>query len=74
VPIASLDDWIAVRQRLAAVPAIRGIDLLSLSREEARVRLRYIGNPDRLKADLAAADLALDGGDPVWHLRPAGPP
>jgi hypothetical protein len=72
VPITSLDDWIAVRRRLVSVPAIRGIELLSLSREEARIRLHYIGSPDQLKADLAAVDLALDGGDPVWRVHPAG--
>ncbi|HZU89095.1 MAG TPA: DUF2066 domain-containing protein, partial [Stellaceae bacterium] len=72
VPIASLDDWIAVRRRLVSVPTIRGIELLSLSREEARIRLHYIGSPDRLKTDLAAVDLALDGGDPVWRVHPAG--
>jgi hypothetical protein len=72
VPITSLGDWIAMRQRLAAVPAIRSIDLLSLNREEARVRLSYVGSPDQLKLALAAADLALDGGGPVWRLRPTG--
>lgn len=72
VPLTSLGDWIAMRQRLAAVPAIRSIDLLSLSRTEARVRLGYVGTPERLRRDLAAADLVLDGGNPVWRLRPAG--
>jgi hypothetical protein len=72
VPITSLGDWIAVRQRLVAIPAIRSIALLSLNREEARIRMRYTGSPEQLKADLAAADLALDGGDPLWRLRPAG--
>ncbi|MGH7053639.1 MAG: DUF2066 domain-containing protein, partial [Stellaceae bacterium] len=72
VPITDLGEWIAVRQRLAAVPMIRGIDLLSLNREEARVRLSYVGSSDQLKLALAAADLALDGGAPVWRLRPAG--
>jgi hypothetical protein len=72
VPITGLGDWIAMRQRLAAVPAIRSIDLLSLNREEAKVRLSYVGSPDQLRLALAAADLALDGGGPVWRLRPAG--
>ncbi|MGH7100673.1 MAG: DUF2066 domain-containing protein, partial [Stellaceae bacterium] len=72
VPITDLGEWIAVRRRLAAVPMIRGIDLLSLNREEARMRLSYVGSSDQLKLALAAADLALDGGAPVWRLRPAG--
>lgn len=72
VPITDLGEWIAVRQRLAAVPMIHSIDLLSLNREEARVRLSYVGSPEQLKLALAAADLALDGGTPVWRLRPAG--
>ena len=72
VPITDLGDWIAVRQRLASIPAIHRVELLSLNREEARVRLSYVGSSDQLKAGLAAADLILDGGDPVWRLRPAG--
>jgi hypothetical protein len=71
VPIASLGDWVAVRQRLATVPVIRKIALLSLNREEARVRLSYVGSPDQLKSALAAVDLALDGGPADWRLHPA---
>ncbi|HEY3910340.1 MAG TPA: DUF2066 domain-containing protein [Stellaceae bacterium] len=72
VPIASLGDWIEMRQRLAAVPAIRNIDLLSLSRQQAKIAIRYMGSPDQLKSDLAAADIELDGADPDWRLQPAG--
>ncbi len=71
VPIASLGDWIEMRQRLAAVPAIRNIDLLSLSREQAKIAIRYMGSPHQLKSDLAAADIELDGADPDWRLQPA---
>jgi hypothetical protein len=72
VPISSLGDWVELRQRLAAVPAIRRVDLLSLSRQQARIEIRYIGSPDQLKSSLAEADLDLDGGDPNWRLLPAG--
>lgn len=72
VPIASLGDWIALRRRLAAIPAIHRIDLLSLSRQEARVKIEYVGNPDALKSSLAQADLDLDGADPDWRLVPGG--
>lgn len=71
VPIASLGDWIEMRQRLAAVPAIHRIDLLSLSRQQAKIAIRYAGSPDQLKSDLAAADIELDGADPDWRLQPA---
>jgi len=74
VPIASLNDWVVLRRRLAAVPAIRRIDLLSLSRRQAKVEIRYVGNPDQLKSSLAQADLSLNGGDPDWRLAPAGAP
>ena len=74
VPIASLNDWVMLRRRLAAVPGIRKIDLLSLSRQQAKVEIRYIGNPDQLKSNLAQADLDLNGADPDWRLVPAGAP
>jgi hypothetical protein len=76
VPIASLGDWVALQQRLAAVPAIRKVDLLSLSRQQAKVQIKYIGNPDQLKSSLAEANLDLGGGDPEWRISPlaaAGP-
>jgi hypothetical protein len=72
VPIASLGDWIEMRQRLAAISAIRRVDLLSLSRQQAKVEIQYVGNPDQLKSSLAQADIDLDGADPDWRLRPAG--
>ncbi len=71
VPIASLGDWVALRRRLAAVPGIHKIDLLSLSRLQAKVEIKYVGNPDQLKSSLAQADINLDGADPDWRLAPA---
>lgn len=71
VPIASLGDWVALRRRLSAVPGIRKVDLLSLSRQQAKVEIEYVGSPDTLKSSLAQADLALDGADPDWRLVPA---
>lgn len=71
VPIASLGDWVALRRRLIAVPGIRKVDLLSLSRQQARVEIEYVGSPDTLKSSLAQADLALAGADPDWRLVPA---
>jgi Uncharacterized protein conserved in bacteria (DUF2066) len=74
VPISSLGDWVQVRDRLASVPTVRKVDLLSLTRQEARIQLRYIGSPDQLRSSLAEVDLDLGGGDPVWHLQRSGAP
>jgi hypothetical protein len=70
VPIASLSEWLLVRSRLASVPSIRKVDLLSLSRQEARIEVKYVGNQDELKSSLAEVDLEL-GGDPLWRIQPA---
>lgn len=71
VPIASLGDWVAMQQRLAAVPEIHKVDLLSLSRQQAKIEIKYVGSPDQLKSSLAEADLDLGGGDPEWRLSPS---
>jgi hypothetical protein len=72
VPITSLGQWVQVRDRLASVSLIRKIDLLSLSRQEARIEVKYIGNQDQLKSSLAEVNLDLGGGDPVWRIQPSG--
>jgi len=66
--ITGLDDWIKLRDSLAAVPLVRKIDVKSLSRQEATIDIQYVGGMDQLKANLAAAKLDLQGGDPVWRL------
>jgi hypothetical protein len=72
VPISSLGEWVQLRGRLAAVSAIRKIDLLSLSRQEARIEVKYVGSQDQLKSSLAEVSLDLGGGDPIWRIQPSG--
>lgn len=71
VPIASLGDWLQVRNRLASITSIRKLDLLSLSRQEAKIEVKYIGTQDQLKSSLAEVDLDLAGGDPIWRIQPS---
>src|SRR5580700_8608456 len=72
VPITTLGEWVQVRNRLASVSSIRKIDLLSLSRQEARIEVRYVGSQDQLKSSLAEVNLDLGGGDPVWRIQSSG--
>jgi hypothetical protein len=53
-----------VRERLAALPAIRKIGLVALSLQEATIEIEYLGSVDQLKASLAEAKLDLIRGDP----------
>jgi hypothetical protein len=73
VPLTSLGEWLQVRNKLTAVASIRRVDLLSLSRQEARIEVKYVGSQDQLKSGLAAVDLDLGGGDPMWRIQPATP-
>jgi hypothetical protein len=72
VLIGSIAEWVSVRDRLASVPTIRKVDLLSLNRHEAKIQIKYIGGSDELKSSLAAVDLGLDGSDPAWRLQLSG--
>ena len=69
VPISSLSDWVMVRDRLVSAAAVRRVDLLSLSRQEAKIQIRYVGSAEQLKSSLAEVDLGLGGADPVWQLQ-----
>jgi Uncharacterized protein conserved in bacteria (DUF2066) len=71
VPISGLGEWLEVRNRLAAVPSVHEVDLLSLNRQQARIEIIYSGTPDQLKSSLADADLDLGGSDPAWQVRRA---
>jgi Uncharacterized protein conserved in bacteria (DUF2066) len=72
VPISSLGEWVQLRNRLASIGSIRKIELLSLSRQEAKIEVKYVGSQDQLKSSLAELNLDLGGGDPVWRIQSSG--
>jgi hypothetical protein len=72
----SLTDWVTVRNRLRAVPAVRSADLVSFDRNRLRVAIRYVGDQNQLRAALRQRNLDLTGSDPDWNLviQTAAPP
>ena len=72
LPVSSLDDWVHARERLAAVPAIRSVGLVALSRQEATIEIRYGGSIEQLKTALAEANLDLVKTDSAWRLARDG--
>lgn len=74
-PIASLEEWVELRRRLADVKLLRRADLLALSRRQAEIDLVFIGDHNQLIQALAQRNLRLSWGavgmpSPV----PAAPP
>jgi len=69
VPLGGFDDWVAVRDRLGRVPAIRRWDIVSLTRDEAALSLRLAADPEQVRMALGAVGLALDPHDGGWTLR-----
>jgi hypothetical protein len=72
LPINGLDDWLKLRDRIAALPAVRKIDVKSLSRQEAAIEIQYAGTIDQLKTSLAGINLDLQGNEPNWRLARSG--
>lgn len=70
VPIRALGDWVQVRQRLGAVPAVKGVVVRSLESDRAELRLEYFGSADELQRTLAQAGLVLDKEADQWRLQP----
>jgi len=70
VPIHALADWVQVRQRLGAVPAIKNVAVRSLESDHADLHVEYYGTADQLQRVLAQAglDLSKDAGN-SWRLQ-----
>lgn len=68
VAASSLVDWVAVRNRLRTIALVRGADLVSFDRDQIRITIRYIGDPEQLRAALGEHGLQLGGAAPDWTL------
>ena len=69
VRVGGLSDWVQVRDRLNRMAVIRKLDVVLLSRDEVRVNLHYIGEPDQLALALQQSDLALAREGDEWILK-----
>lgn len=69
VPIRALGDWVQVRQRLGAVPALKSVVVRNLESDRAELRLEYFGTTDELQRTLASAGLVLDKEADKWRLQ-----
>lgn len=70
----AIADWVAIRDRLSGAAMVRKAEVLSLSRNRARVELFYVGSEAALRLALAQRDLLLNQAVDGWtlSLRQAG--
>ncbi len=70
----AIADWVAIRDRLSGSAMVRRTEVLSLSRNRARIELRYVGSEAALRLALAQRDLLLNQDGAGWSLslRPGG--
>jgi hypothetical protein len=75
VPVASLEDWVAIRKRLTSIPQVERVKLVSLSREAARLTIVYPGPTEQLAAALTQSGLFFYKQDGEWTVstEPAPP-
>ncbi len=72
VPIAGLGDWLAVQKQLARIGIIKRTEIVLMSKQEVRVNLHYVGQPDQLGVALEQADLSLQQEAGEWLVMPIG--
>jgi hypothetical protein len=61
-PLTGVNDWVEIRRRLAGAPAVGAVEILSLSRREARLALTVSGGEQAAAGALAAVGLRLGDG------------
>lgn len=68
MPLKSLREWVEAQKRFRSVAQIQRVDLVLMSREEARFNLFYFGDASQLKLALAQQDLVLTEGEGNWTV------
>jgi hypothetical protein len=68
MPLTSLREWVEAQKRFREVALIQRVDLVLMSREEARFNIFYLGDASQLKLALAQKDLVLTEGEGNWTL------
>jgi hypothetical protein len=68
IPLAGLGDWLTVRRLLSESAVIQKSQLRSLSLQEARVGIEFVGSSQGLVVALAQRDLDLVYNENLWTL------
>lgn len=68
VEFASLSEWLAIRQRLAATSIVQGVDVVAVSPTGAQIEMRVAGPAETVAASVGQRQLRLVQEDGYWAL------
>lgn len=66
--LSSVQDWVRLRKRLGAIPAISKVELSAISQQQADIVLYYNGGPAELEAALQSAGLQVAKSKDYWII------
>ena len=69
VPLTGLDDWLSVREKLTHSTPVRAYEVAALSKVEAALVLRYVGEQQQLEAVFVQNGLVLSWAADHWQLQ-----
>jgi len=67
--LRALTDWVEARRRLKKIAVIEHVDLVLISRNEARLNIFYLGDPDQLALAMAQTDIKLTENEGSWSMQ-----
>jgi hypothetical protein len=69
MPLSSLSEWVEAQKRFKSVAVIQKVDLVLMSRTEARFNLYYLGDTQQLRLALAQQDMTLTEGEGAYTVN-----
>lgn len=72
VPVAGLEEWMDIRQKLTAAPQVKTVQVLAISAGQADIVLHYRGELTAALDGLAHNGLSIQQENGYWVLRKAG--
>jgi len=69
IPVNSLQDWLAIKARLARVPVVEKVDLEAISKALVQVKIAFAGEETQLQFAMSQNELDLKRDGDMWLLR-----
>ncbi len=69
VPFENLKEWLSMQSRIEQIAVIERVDVVLLSRDEARLNLHFMGTANQLELAMEQTRLNLSQDQGVWYIK-----